>query len=307
MSYDPDLAVVVGIDIGGTGTRLIAIDDTRTVHARTTVPTPATFAGSGSDAVTFLTILIKEIADGFRLTGVGIGASGPIDENGVIQNADTVPGFTGVDLLTGLESALDVPVVIDNDAVCAAIAECAIGAGRGYNSLLVVTLGTGIGTCLVIDGRAVRGGDGQHPEGGHISIPGTTALCYCGRTSCWEQSASRGSLQARAAKAFAMDKADAAVMARLTEEAHAREPVAGNILAWYGNRVGEGLSTLLAVHRPQAVVFAGSAGLLFPHFEASLRTNLQQYSGWISSPALAATTLDDHGGAIGASLLAQKL
>lgn len=307
MTGQQDRRIIVGIDIGGTGTRLVATDGHAEVLARSTVPTPATFRDIGIDPIAFMAELIREVARGGPLAAVGIGASGPIDAAGVIRNEDTVPGFTGVDLVGGLRSALQVPVVIDNDAVTAAVAEQVAGAGRGHRSLLAITLGTGIGAAVVVDGAPVRGGDGQHPEAGHISVSGTTAACYCGRTSCWEQAASRRALQARAAAAFGQEATSTSALSTLVERATDRDPVAVEIFDWYGSRVADGLSTLLAVHRPQVVVFGGSAGLLLPYYGSSLRRVLERYGDWISSPLIVPAALDDHGGAIGAAILAARV
>ncbi len=196
---DPNLEVSVGVDLGGTDTRVVALDLDGTVRRDTTLPTPHDLPPSQAVAV-----LADVIADslrsppghpGLRVVGVGIGASGPIDPHGVIRNPDTLPAFSGAPLTHLVAEQLGVPCVIDNDAVTAAIGEHRHGAGRGSAALLTVTLGTGIGVGLLLAGAPVRAADGSHPEAGHLTIGEPAPACYCGLLHCWEQAASRTALE----------------------------------------------------------------------------------------------------------------
>lgn len=296
--------VIVGIDIGGTGTRILAMTPERDVLARLTVNTPKTL--SGRTATAFLAGHIQEVVEGHRPVAIGIGASGPIDSTGTIQNPDTVPGFTGVPLCAELTDIFGIPVSIGNDAVCAAVAEHNIGAGRGYASLLHVTLGTGIGAAFLMDGVPVRSGDGQHPESGHISVPGVTNPCYCGRNSCWEQAASRQVIQRAASHALGLTATDHSAIGKLAALAQDGDSRAINVFNDYGERIASGLSTLLAIHRPRAVALGGSGAEHFAFFHDSLSRSLSVLGDWISSPVLLKTELDDYGGAIGSAIVAQQ-
>jgi glucokinase len=104
------------------------------------------------------------VAAGLDLQGVGIGASGPVDSDGIIRNPSTLRAFSNILLVTIIAERLAVSCVIDNDAVTAAIGEHRYGAGRNSDALLVVTRGTGIGVCMLNCGRPVRGADGSHPK-----------------------------------------------------------------------------------------------------------------------------------------------
>lgn len=294
--------VVVGIDIGGTGTRFVAWSTAGGVVGRRTVATPM-----GVDRETptgFLRRQIDAVVEGRPLTAVGIGASGPIDLQGVIRNPDTLPAFTGVPLVAELSSELGVPVSIENDAVCAAIAELRIGAGRGAGDLLHVTLGTGIGVAYLVQGVPIRGHDGAHPEAGHIAVSTATPDCYCGRHACWEQAASRLALQKSAASLLGLRSDDRTAVDSLAARADAGDVVARTEFASYGVALAEGLATLLAVHRVGTVVLGGGASTYFRRFEPTVTAELAMLRGWISTPRLLPTQLDDDGGAIGAALLA---
>lgn len=308
MTDDRDVAVreqpevAVGIDIGGTGTRIVAWSTAGGLLGRRTVATPMDVYRETPTA--FLRRQIDAVVQGRSLTAIGIGASGPIDLQGVIRNLDTLPAFTGVPIVDELSSELGVPVSIENDAVCAAIAEWRIGAGRGDDDLLHITLGTGIGVAYLVQGVPVRGRDGAHPEAGHIAVSTATPDCYCGRRTCWEQGASRLALQKAAASLLGLRADDRTAIDSLAARADADEAAARAVFASYGAALAEGLANLLAVLRVRTVVLGGGASAYFHRFEPAVTAELAELGCWISTPRLLPTQLDDDGGAIGAALLA---
>lgn len=182
--------VTVGVDLGGTGTRIVTLDDRHAVVYQLSSSTPASSAG----AVSGLVSSIAAAAAGRKLRGVGIGASGPVDPLGIIRNTETLPAFSGIQITAIISQRLGTPCVIDNDAAAAAVGEYACGAGHGSAGLLVITLGTGVGIAALTSGHLFRGADGSHPEAGHIPVGGPPAPCYCGLPNCWEQLASRTAL-----------------------------------------------------------------------------------------------------------------
>ncbi|MBG6218909.1 glucokinase [Arthrobacter sp. CAN_A6] len=272
-----------------------------TVLDRRAVQTPAVFVEE--TPASFLAGHIRSLTGTRSITSIGIGASGPVDASGIIQNPDTLGSFTGAPIVSDLGNAFGVAVHIDNDAVCAAIAEQRIGAAVNASSLLHITLGTGIGACLLVNGSPVRGGDGFHPEMGHISVRTPDTSCYCGRETCWEQAASRQALQRTAARILRKDPSQHGLIAELARRAEANDTVAQEVFDEYGVAVAEGLGTLLAVHRPEHVVLGGSASEHFGLFSRSLTQSLAALGPWIHYRTLASTTLDDFGGAIGAAFL----
>jgi glucokinase len=293
---------VIGIDIGGTGTRVVAISPELDVLAQRTIPSPRSF--TGGTAAAFLRSQIEQITQGFELAAIGIGASGPIDADGIIRNPDTLPAFTGEPFVAELADAFKVPALIDNDAVCAAVAEHRIGAGRGSDGLLHVTLGTGIGVSFLANGVPVRGSDGRHPEAGHIAVSVQTPRCYCGRHSCWEQAASRQTLQRTAGAVLGRSATDSSVIGELASRAESGDEDALAVFHDYGVSVADGLATLLAVHRAGTVVIGGSAATHFRLYREAIDQSLRRLDDWISDAEVLPTELDDHGGAIGGALLA---
>ena len=271
--------VWVGVDLGGTGTRVVLVDEAGEAVAGSTVPT-GMFDDHGVDR---LTELIHGLATGTRLSGVGIGASGPVDlTTGRITNPHTLPQFTGLEVAGDIERALGVPTWIDNDVVVAGLAECRWGPARGSHSLLCVTLGTGIGAVLIRDGSPVRASDGQHPEGGHIPVPGAGHPCYCGLPQCWEQVASRTALDRMRNSATSDD---------------------AGLWAEYADRVASGLITLLTLYHPAAVVIGGSVARHWAELEPPLVESLSRFREFDPSVPLLASDLGERAGALGASLL----
>lgn len=296
-------ALVVGIDIGGTGTRFVAVDPTTSaVVARSTARTPAT--ASAAELRGFLRGSVVALVGADQLLGIGIGASGPIDAAGVIRNPDTLPAFTGLPVLEMLEGLAGQPAVIDNDAVCAALGEHAVGAAVGVGRSLHVTLGTGIGVCLLQGDAPFRYPDGSHPEAGHLTVAPPTPRCYCGRPSCWEQAASRQALQRAAAALLGRAPDDPHVLGELASRAGARDAAARAVLDVYGRAVAEGLSSLVTAYGPDLVVLGGSAAQHLGLFRTALAAELDRLAPWVPRTSVVASTLDDFGGAVGAAALA---
>lgn len=264
----------VGIDLGGTGSRFLIADESGE-HNGLVIPT----SEFSTDAVAKTIKYLRELIGDREIAGIGIGASGPIDLNtGEIENPNTLPQFTEKKLAQSLATEFGVNCWIDNDTIVAALAENEWGLPIPSPSLLCITLGTGLGVAMLIDGRPVRGADGQHPEAGHIVSVGAMRPCYCGLDSCWEQAASRQALDL------------------LRDECSEPE-----LWGEYAKRLASGLLSLITVHHPAAISISGSVA---------------QYWGQLREPLLAelkarpnipvyASTLGAFGPALGATLLAR--
>jgi glucokinase len=291
----PGTRVTVGVDLGGTGTRLVALDYSGTVRAAVTTKTRHDSPAGIGRLIAELAGLIQDVAAGTVLDSVGIGASGPVDPHGIVRNDDTLPAYSHIPLTDLLTAHLGVPCVIDNDAVAAAIGENAYGAGNRSPALLAVTLGTGVGVALLTGNTPYRGSDGTHPEAGHIPVPGLPAPCYCGLATCWEQLASRTALDALTGNATAEVAAKAA----------AGDHLCRAIFDRYGEHVGVGLGTLTAVFRPARVVICGSPARYLPLVKPGLNRALTRAQPFTWSPPVVAAALGEHSGAIGAAVMAR--
>jgi glucokinase len=293
--------VTVGIDLGGTGSRFVALDAQGTVRSRLSVPTPRERDSEGHLA--FFRQGVLEVVEHNTLVAVGIGASGPVDAHGIIRNPDTLDALSGIDLSALLGGLFDVPCHIDNDAVTAALGEAQYGAARGHSAVLMVTLGTGVGVCMLRDGVPLRGVDGQHPEAGHMSISGPNAPCYCGRETCLEQVASRAAL-GQAALAFAPKiHTEREALSHLAQRANGGDAAAQAVFDTFGQRLGDGLANLLTVFRPSCVVLGGGGAVYLPHYRSALLNSVAVVQDCFPAFELSVSTLGDEGGAVGAAVM----
>ena len=292
--------VSAGVDLGGMGSRFVIVAE-GAVIAQTMVPTQELGAGPPEERVSRLaTILTSLVPEGRRLSGVGVGASGPVElPRGIIRNPDTLPWFSGFDLAGRLEARLGAPVVIDNDAVTAALGEYRYGAGRGFGRVLVITLGTGIGAAFLSDGRPFRDRNGQHPECGHLPVLPGGERCYCGLIGCWETVACRASLEARLERALGCRDLGQVEQLLRAGTHPGLEPVFSD----YGHAVGRGVEILNVTYSPQHVVMCGSVSRFLPYFIQGLRAELERAPGFRAELSVVESGLGDVAGAVGASVL----
>ena len=290
----------VGVDLGGTKTRMVLVGPDGQMIAGASRATA--HYGVGSAALDGLTADLEALIGDRDVDFVGVGASGPVRPDGVIENPATLPGFSGLDLPGHLRSRLGIACHVDNDALTAALGEWTYGAGRGARRLLLITLGTGIGVAVVDDGVPYTGTDGINPESGHSQVAGEGNPCYCGLGNCWEQTASRAALQQLALAAVPADVAAAGPQAAVAHLARSPEP--GGVFAEYSRRVALGLASLLTVHRPDVVVLGGSGAEQFELIEPGLLAGLADRPAYYAPFRLRPAALGDLSGALGAACLA---
>jgi glucokinase len=307
--------VVVGVDIGGTKVLAGVVDEAGSVTATARRTTP------GRRVVTSrvegaLVEAILEAADGRPLAGVGVAAAGFVDSAGErVMFAPHLP-WQGEPLRDLLEGRLGCPVALDNDANCAARAEARHGAARGAGSALVITMGTGIGGAVLLDGSVVRGANGMAGEFGHMQVVPDGQACECGRRGCWEQYSS-GNALVRNARALMADQPT--VLADMSDgnpelitgpmvssAAEQGDLVARRAFASVGDWLGVGTANLVAAFDPELVVVGGgvsAAGdrLLDPARDALHRTLVGAAHRVV--PGIVAAELGPHAGMIGAALL----
>lgn len=196
--------VVIGVDIGGTKVAAGIVDcATGEIHEQTRTPMPAT--GFAEDGLTAVKATIEQLLrgaqpEGRKIGAIGLCAPGPLDpRTGVIINPPNVLCWRNFPLAHRISDSYRLPVQLDNDANAAALAETIWGAGHGYQNVFYATIGTGIGTGIVLDGKILHGRTGAAGEGGHVSIDFRGVKCACGKRGCIEALAA-GPAIARAAK-----------------------------------------------------------------------------------------------------------
>src|SRR6202021_3754799 len=154
--------------------------------------------------------LIETHSSTFLLRGVAIGSPGPLElPEGRLRNPPNLPGFDGLELRSAMQAGLGLPVAVENDANLAALAECVVGKGKklGVNSLLMLTLGTGVGSGIVLNGKIWDGMNGMAGEIGHNTIYADGPRCLCGNHGCLEVLASATAVRRQALQIIASGKA----------------------------------------------------------------------------------------------------
>ena len=305
----------LGLDVGGTKVAGLVLDAGGTVVGRGERPTPAEDA---EETITVVTELGRELlAEHGPAVGAGAGVAGMVDFSaGMFRFGPNLP-WREVPLAARLAEALDLPVLVDNDANTAAWGEFRHGAGRGHPEMLMVTVGTGIGGGIVSGGRMLRGAHGFAAEIGHVIVEPGGPECGCGNLGCWEQVAS-GSALGRIGREHAAERPDGRVAQlaggpgnvsgrHVAEAAKEGDPEAVAILAEVGRRLGEGMAGLANILDPDVIVVGGGVAdigdLLLEPARRAFTDTLEAPEHRPEVPILAAA-LGNDAGAIGAAAMA---
>jgi len=303
----------VGVDVGGTKCLAVLLEGNE-VGAEQRVPTP----GAPAALLDAVAALVGEVSGGSAVVAVGIGAPGLVDVAGVLRFAPNLPGIVGLPLKAELERRLGIPVQADNDATCAAWGEHEMGAAKGRDEVVLVTLGTGIGGGIVSGGRISRGANGFAGEVGHMVVDPEGPLCTCGRRGCWERFASGtglarlgrdAALAGRASRVVELaggdpDRVRGEHVAAAAAEGDAEAAAVMARLAWW---VALGLSNLANAFDPGAFVIGGGLSEAGDVLFAPVRTafaDLLGGDGHRPEIDILPAALGEHAGAIGAAGLA---
>lgn len=306
--------IAVGVDIGGTKVLGALVDETGAVLGEHRVPSPGPWPQM-RDAIVGVVDELR--SGGADVVGVGVGAAGMVDLDGMIHYAPNVPGFRRVPVQASLMEATGLPTVVDNDANAAAYAEIKVGAAREQSDVLVITLGTGIGGGVIVDGRVMRGANGFAAEIGHFQVDPNGPMCACGEPGHWEAIAS-GSALGRMAREHASEgrvpsileqaggRVDAINGHHVSAAAQAGAPDALALVDEYSFNVAIGLVGLANIFDPSLIAVAGGLvndGELF--LEPMRRHFLGHIEGatYRPTPDIVPATAGEHAGVIGAALL----
>jgi glucokinase len=311
--------LTIGVDVGGTKIAAGVVDPAGRLVEKVRVSTPATTAVAVEAGIVEA---VLRLLDRHRAAAVGVAVAGFVDEKrSLLRFAPNLP-MAERPLRQLIGDQVGLPVVVENDANAAAWGEFQFGGGRGTRDVVLLTVGTGLGGAIVLEGRLVRGAFGSAGEFGHVRMVPGGLLCGCGNYGCWEQYAS-GSALLREARALARSQPQLAkrllelaggdpeaIIGRMVTQAAAEgDGSARGLLAELGRWLGEGIADLANVLDPAAVVIGGGVSeagdlLLGPAREAyeallsagSHRPHLQ----------IVAAELGNDAGLIGAADLARQ-
>lgn len=310
----------VGVDIGGTKIAVGVVDDFGRIVAKTRRATDPE-RPDGIDAA--IADAVAELAAEHEFDAVGVAAAGFVssDSERVIFAPNIA--WRNYPLARAVTNAIgreDLTVVVENDANAAGWAEFAYGAGHEATNMVMLTIGTGLGAAIVVDGLMVRGAYGFAAELGHVRVVPDGLPCGCGQRGCWEQYASGSALVRNARERAAREPQEAAdLIARagsaagikgpmITAAAKEGDPLALELLAELGGWIGEGCATLAAVLDPEMFIVGGgvigAGDLLLDPARAAFASHLSARGHRATAPIVAAAMGND-AGIVGAAALAR--
>ena len=318
-----DSQLVVGIDVGGQTSKLGVVDARGTVLAQTVIRTDtySTIEPYIAELAEAVNKIIKEAGAEGKVRGIGVGAPNGNYYTGTIENAPNLPwGHNGVVEFAKLlsEAMNGLPVALTNDANAAAVGEMTYGAARGMKNFIMITLGTGVGSGIVINGEVVYGHDGFAGELGHTAaVRNNGRQCNCGKTGCLEAYASATGV-ARTAREWLELTNEPSVLRNLDtiaskdvyDAAKDGDPLALKIFEFTGKILGRSFADFIAFSAPEAIVLFGGLArakeFLLPPMEEAMNANL--LSLWKNKVKIVFSQLKESDAAIlGASALAWEL
>lgn len=258
--------MIGAVDIGGTKLAVGLVDEGGQLLAKREAATgPDSTYSAGLESIASM---LREMANNARveITGIGIGSTGPVDPlTGELGELDFLPRWRQQNPVRDLARIFGVKVALENDADAGALAEATWGAGRDKPRLIYITVGTGIGGGIILDGQLYRGVDGAHPELGHQVIDPAGPLCSCGFRGCWESLASGPAMSA-----WVQDQEGAnssyGTAERICQRAGEGDELARRAVTREAYYLGLGLANLINLFVPDGIVLGGSvmrSALLF--------------------------------------------
>ncbi len=297
--------MIGGVDIGGTKIAVGVVDEAG--HVLASCEGATNVQGGFDNAMQRTAAMLRQCVErsGAKLHGIGIGCAGPLDSaTGTLGNANNLPGWKGGNPVDSLSREFGVPAALENDADAAALGELRWGAGKSKARLLYVTVGTGIGVSVILDGKVYRGADGYHPEIGHLIIDPSGPQCSCGARGCWESLAAGPAmmtwLKENSPAPYASVILNAREICARAEDSDEWARRAVDREAYY---LGLGLANLITAFAPEAIVLGGSVMKSAHLFMDGMREVIRQNCRLVPSDrvVIALASLGADAGVIGAA------
>ena len=309
----------IGIDFGGTSVKLGLVSSSGRVLERAGFATGKTAAHSEIlDALTHSVRLLQQKAKArhLKVCGVGIGAPGPIDvERGLVYFFPNLPGWKNFEIRKVLSKRLQLPVAVDNDANAMALGEYRFGGGRGSRLFIGLTLGTGVGGGMVLDGRLFHGPAFSAAEFGHVIIDPSGPLCGCGNRGCVETFVGNGYFVAETRRRLKNEKSvlkkwvkNGEILTPILVQTAARQGdrFAKQMWAESGTQLGTMLAGIINILNPDCIAIGGglaqSGALIFSPIRSAIRKKAFPIAG--RSVRVIPAVLGNDAGLVGAACLA---
>lgn len=292
------MSEVIGIDLGGTAIKLGKFGEDGTCYQTLTMPTPQ--PGTPQAVMTALADAIEQIDPNKKSLAVGVGVPGPVDVTGrIVEVAINLSNWHQVPLAEWLETKIDRPTIFANDANCAGLGEAWLGAGRQFRDLILLTLGTGVGGAIIIDGKLFVGRTGAAGELGLITINLYGSECNSGNRGSLEQHISAVAIRRRTG----MEPEELGHMAKVGNRS------ALEFWEIYGHQLGAGLSNLIYILTPEAIIIGGGVSASWEYFFPAMHKEIDRRvlpTSRVNLQILPAQ-LGNQAGMVGAAKLAWQL
>ncbi|WP_314585649.1 ROK family protein [Paenibacillus terrigena] len=302
----------IGIDIGGTNIKAgIALDNGELCYTDR-MPTEA--ASGSSSLLSRLQEMIRSLIAkaeelDVQLLGVGVGTAGQVQHStGRVTGATgNLPGWADALSAEWVRQVSGLPAVVDNDVNAAALGEAWTGAGQAWNDFVCITLGTGVGGCVILNKQPFRGRDGYAGEVGHQVIVHGGVSCNCGNAGCYEQYASVTALIRQMKTAAEQGGPDFGTPELLFEAARQGDAAALEIIDNYSEFIAVGLANLLNIFNPSAMIIGGAitaqGEFLFDRIRSAVNNKVMQVYRDSETVPIVPAQLGDHAGIVGAARL----
>ena len=310
----------IGIDVGGTDIKYGLVSEAGEIIEKGKIPTPV---GCGyADTIEAIASAVRELSarHGAQVSGLGIGAPGVVDgENGTVRSSGNL-GWENKPLAEDLSAKLGIPAVLTNDANAAAYGEYACGAGSEYKSVVLITLGTGVGSGIVLNGKLFEGCEGAGVELGHEVIRMGGEKCACGRRGCFEAYASATALVKQAKRA--MEKDGQSILWQLCngdinnvngktvfDAAAMGDAAAKRVVSNYLRYLSEGLANIANAFRPEAILIGGGISAQGANLTVPLQKRVDKLMlghGAYAPVKILTASLGNDAGMVGAAMLAKE-
>lgn len=292
------MSEVIGIDLGGTAIKLGRFGEDGTCYQTLTMPTPQ--PATPQAVMAALADAIEQIDPDKKSLAIGVGVPGPVDVTGRISEvAINLSNWHNVPLAEWLENKIDRPTILANDANCAGLGEAWLGAGRQFRDLILLTLGTGVGGAIIIDGKLFVGRTGSAGELGLITINLYGAECNSGNRGSLEQHISAVAIRRRTG----MEPDELGHMAKVGNRS------ALEFWEIYGHQLGAGLSSLIYILTPEAIIIGGGVSASWQYFFPAMFKEIEKRVLPTSRVGLQIlpAQLGNQAGIVGAAKLAWQL
>jgi len=312
----------IGIDVGGTNIKIALVNSNGEILYSSSIPTRSEmgYEYTVNNMKQAISTLLKETnSQKNDIEGIGFGFPGQVDyKTGIVKNLPNIPGWVNVPIAEIIEKEFGITTKIDNDVRCAALGELKYGAGKGCENLICITVGTGIGSGIILNGKLVRGASNAAGEIGHIKLfSNGDKLCGCGDYGCLEAYVSGPSIVemandylkgGKSTKYREMADGGEITPYIVAQAAQQGDGVAKRIYTIMGEYLGTGLASVVNLLNPERIIIGGGVAGCGDLLIAPLKETLLKRAMPISAQAveIVAANLGNNAGVIGSSLLVES-